>query len=151
VHFPNIQLPDSASDPAASMGWFMYRVKPKPNLPFGTVIHNEAAIYFDFNAPIVTNDATTSYNLTVGVKDAVLANEGIVVYPNPSAAVFNVEYPANRKRVEWSVCNLMGQELLHHAATGGAFSVDLGGEPAGFYMLKLNDGNRGYLRRVVKQ
>jgi hypothetical protein len=53
--FSDINLPDSNSNEPASHGNLMYRVKLKENLPLGTVIENTAHIFFDYNAPIVTN------------------------------------------------------------------------------------------------
>jgi uncharacterized repeat protein (TIGR01451 family) len=34
-HFPNIQLPDSTSNPEGSKGYVQYRIKPKANLALG--------------------------------------------------------------------------------------------------------------------
>lgn len=59
--FPNIMLPDSASNPQGSIGFVQFRMKPLPGLPFGHQIDNQVAIYFDFNEPIFTNIANTSY------------------------------------------------------------------------------------------
>jgi uncharacterized repeat protein (TIGR01451 family) len=59
--FPNIMLPDSASNPQGSIGFVQFRMKPLPGLPFGQQIDNQVAIYFDFNKPIFTNVAHTSY------------------------------------------------------------------------------------------
>ncbi|MFN4123862.1 MAG: T9SS type A sorting domain-containing protein [Flavobacteriales bacterium] len=59
--FPNIMLPDSASNPQGSIGFVQFRMKPLPGLSFGHQIDNQVAIYFDFNEPIFTNIANTSY------------------------------------------------------------------------------------------
>lgn len=53
--FYDIKLPDSSANEAASHGFIKYRVKQEKDLPIGKVIENSAAIYFDFNAPIITN------------------------------------------------------------------------------------------------
>lgn len=53
--FADINLPDSASDPVGSQGQIMFRMSLKENLALGTEISNRAAIYFDFNAPVITN------------------------------------------------------------------------------------------------
>jgi uncharacterized repeat protein (TIGR01451 family) len=58
--FPQINLVDSATNAFGSEGWFQFRVKAKSNLVPQTAINNTAYIYFDFNAPIVTNTATTN-------------------------------------------------------------------------------------------
>ncbi|MBL0310594.1 MAG: T9SS type A sorting domain-containing protein [Bacteroidetes bacterium] len=54
-NFPNIYLPDSIVNEPLSHGYVQYRVKPKSGLPSATHITNTAFIYFDFNAPEVTN------------------------------------------------------------------------------------------------
>jgi uncharacterized repeat protein (TIGR01451 family) len=53
--FPNINLPDSASNPEGSKGYVQFRIKIKPGLSTGFTISNKASIYFDYNPPVVTN------------------------------------------------------------------------------------------------
>jgi uncharacterized repeat protein (TIGR01451 family) len=149
VNYPNIMLPDSATDPVGSQGYFQFRMKPKPGLAGGVAIRNRASIYFDYNAPVVTNTALTAFTIGVGVDDVVNENP-VHVFPNPSTGRFQVEYPANWKHAEWTVSNLMGQTLRHDSATGGAFAVDLSTQPAGFYLLKLSDGKQEFVRHLVK-
>ncbi|SFD03758.1 conserved repeat domain-containing protein, partial [Flexibacter flexilis DSM 6793] len=55
----NIQLPDSNVNEKASHGFVSFRIKPQANLALGTNISNKAAIYFDYNAPVITNTAVT--------------------------------------------------------------------------------------------
>jgi len=58
--FENIYLPDSASDPAGSIGEVTFSISHDPSLPLGTEIKNKAAIYFDFNPPIITNEVVNT-------------------------------------------------------------------------------------------
>jgi uncharacterized repeat protein (TIGR01451 family) len=58
-NFPNINLPDSNVNEPASHGYVQYKVKLRDSLPIGTEIRNTASIYFDFNAPVQTNTATS--------------------------------------------------------------------------------------------
>jgi PKD repeat protein len=53
--FDNIQLPDSTTDFDNSEGFVKFGMRHKNTLPSGTQIRNRAAIYFDSNAPIITN------------------------------------------------------------------------------------------------
>lgn len=52
--FPNILLPDSTTNLEGSNGFVKFTISPR-NVPLGTVIENDAAIYFDFNPPVITN------------------------------------------------------------------------------------------------
>ncbi|MEO1260362.1 MAG: T9SS type A sorting domain-containing protein [Bacteroidota bacterium] len=60
--FPNIMLPDSNINEPASHGFIKFSVLPKENLQMGTIIENNADIFFDFNDPIRTN----TYRHTIG-------------------------------------------------------------------------------------
>ncbi len=55
--FDNINLVDSTTNEPLSHGFVNYRITPKTTVPLGTQIDNTASIYFDFNPPIVTNNA----------------------------------------------------------------------------------------------
>lgn len=57
--FQNIKLPHEAIDPDGSHGYVAFRIKPKSNLIIGDSLNNEAAIYFDFNLPVITNKVVT--------------------------------------------------------------------------------------------
>ena len=53
--FDNILLPDSHINEPKSHGFVKFRVAQQANLAKGSEILNNAAIYFDFNDPVVTN------------------------------------------------------------------------------------------------
>ena len=79
--FNNIDLPDSNTSEAASHGLVSFRIDPILPLTLGQVISNNAGIYFDFNPPVITNDAsvvvtdqkgcTLVLNATVGQPGAI--------------------------------------------------------------------------------
>jgi hypothetical protein len=53
--FKNINLVDSFRNKLTSQGFVKFRIRLKSGIPFNSLIENKAAIYFDFNAPIITN------------------------------------------------------------------------------------------------
>src|SRR5690606_7744005 len=67
--FDNIHLPDSISNEPASHSYVAYKIKPKSNVQVGDVISGDAAIYFDFNAPIITNMVHTQSVEPLSVTD----------------------------------------------------------------------------------
>ncbi|MGB0522008.1 MAG: DUF7619 domain-containing protein [Flammeovirgaceae bacterium] len=67
--FHDIDLPDSTRDEPNSHGFIKFSIAPLEGHPDGTIVHNEADIYFDFNEPIRTNDAWVNYYDTVLVTD----------------------------------------------------------------------------------
>ncbi|MBL0126483.1 MAG: T9SS type A sorting domain-containing protein [Flavobacteriales bacterium] len=79
--FANILLPDSNINEVASHGLVGFRIKPiQPLLP-GTLINNNADIFFDFNPPIRTNDAVLTAELGTAVSE--LVPEQVLMLPNP--------------------------------------------------------------------
>lgn len=60
AYFEHIKLPHAAVNYYGSHGFFTFRVKPKSMTPVFVAIKNRAAIYFDFNPPIVTNQVVTN-------------------------------------------------------------------------------------------
>ena len=58
--FRNIHLVDSLRNEPKSHGYLTYRIKLRPTVQIGDVIKNKAAIYFDYNLPVITNTETTT-------------------------------------------------------------------------------------------
>lgn len=84
--FDPIMLPDSNVNETDSHGFVTFSVAQQPDLPNGTVISNQAAIYFDFNAPVITNAAWHTIGepfVTVQVDDPLWAGVRVKVRPNP--------------------------------------------------------------------
>jgi uncharacterized repeat protein (TIGR01451 family) len=74
--FPNIMLPDSNANEPLSHGFITYQVHIKPNAAIGAVVNNTASIYFDYNAPVVTNTTTnTIYKPYAGSTTTSVANQ----------------------------------------------------------------------------
>jgi len=80
--FDNILLVDSVTKEPASHGFFSFTVDLKDNLPLGTVIENQAGIYFDFNPPIITNLVVNTISELLTTDDLIPAFES-TIYPNP--------------------------------------------------------------------
>ena len=55
--FEDIQLVDSTTNEPASHGFLNFKIHQKEGNPVGTIIANQAAIYFDFNEAVWTNIA----------------------------------------------------------------------------------------------
>ncbi|MFK8005241.1 MAG: T9SS type A sorting domain-containing protein [Saprospiraceae bacterium] len=58
--FENIYLVDSLTNEEESQGWVGFQIDLLPDQVIGTEISNQAAIFFDFNEPIITNDVVNT-------------------------------------------------------------------------------------------
>ena len=143
VRFNNIMLPDSTSDYEGSMGYFQYRLKPLPNLPNGTQIENTAYIYFDYNAPIVTNTTQNNFQMPVYSKELNAKENDFFIYPNPGKGLFLFRDGKIAQTIE--VFNVMGELVLKQENTG---QINLQSMPKGIYLARINGF---YLSRLVKE
>ena len=58
--FDDILLPDSTTNEPASHGFIFLRVNTLGDVTLGDTLRNSAAIYFDYNEPVITNTATNA-------------------------------------------------------------------------------------------
>ena len=133
VRFNNIMLPDSTSDYEGSMGYFQYRIKPLPNLPVGTQIENTAYIYFDYNAPIITNTTQNNFDITVAVAETMAGNEKFEVFPNPATNMITIRSKTHVQSVE--IFNTVGEKLMQ---INSGHQINIEALPAGLYLLRIN-------------
>jgi hypothetical protein len=111
-------LPDSNVNEPASHGFVEFSIQQKIDNPFGSLIENSAAIYFDNNAPIITN---TVFH-TVGQLPFVVKTDNtlpsaetiaLTVYPNPflQKATFELSDKTPRN-LDFTVFDAMGR-IVH--------------------------------------
>lgn len=153
--FENINLPDSMASPEMSRGFVGFSIKRKPGLPIGTVIRNRAAIYFDFNAPVITNWAESILTAPVGTAAARDKKPKLLLSPNPTTGVFSVELsdtPSPETLLR--VLSLTGQVVSETRIEPGSrrFMLDAGGLPAGLYVMQaISEGKIWAAEKFVKQ
>ena len=107
--FNNIMLPDSNVNEIESHGFITFKVRQAPNLPLGTTINNTAHIYFDFNAPIVTN--TTNHRIALPDTITWTGEQIISVTTCDSFLFGGVSY--DNSGLFWNVVNNGGLDSLH--------------------------------------
>ena len=142
--FEHIMLPDSNVNEAASHGFAKFLISQRPGNPLGTRIENSAAIYFDFNAPVITNTAfhTLGENFIRVVNDIDPepgpARIRVLAYPNP--------FMERATLVVEGLTAEAGTFLLYHSDgrlarrlpfRGEQFELDAAGLPGGSYFFQL--------------
>lgn len=149
--FQNILLPDSNTNVPLSQGHFTYRIKPIQNWPAGTVIQNGAAIYFDFNAPVITAPMLTTVVAPVGINSYSQKSSDINVYPNPGNGIFRIQSQQEVERVV--VFNLMGQNVASAEITGKEkiFDLDLRHLENGVYIANIFNNGKASVVKIIVQ
>lgn len=148
--FDAILLPDSTTNEPESHGYFNYTVKLKPNLPLGTVIENTAAIYFDFNEPIITNTTVNTIYEPLSVAeredDAFFA-----LYPNPTTGQFVLDFGHELNAASIAIYDRLGRQVdAYSVSNTSKTTIDLNG-PAGIYLVVVRAEGEVFTQRVVKE
>lgn len=151
--FDNILLPDSNTNEPLSHGLVNFRIKPILPLQLGQEITNAADIYFDFNEPIRTPDATVVVTDETGVQPLVKPAQ-LVVYPVPVKNNLTAVVPEGFKPVHAFAVGVDGRRLPLVLPPSSAGQVQFATQhlPAGAYVLTLRaqDGRR-LSARFVKE
>jgi len=140
--FENILLPDSNTNLAGSQGYISFDIKQKHTLPLQTLIENRAAIFFDFNAPVLTN--TTFHR--VGEKFIIVSawepNQSSVqvkAVPNPFVTETRLEVKGlpGYAVLQLQIFDLQGKLVREAADEGGVFYVKKGDLGTGVYLFNI--------------
>lgn len=141
--FENIHLPDSTTNEPASNGWIFYKIKPKSTLTIGDVIENTADIYFDFNAPVITNTYTTEIKRPT--IDPIPNLEG-KVFPNPTKRFANIKVNLKSRL---TVFNKYGIKVFKHKLKKGKNKLDFGCLQPGRYFLKIRSKDQIIYKKLI--
>jgi len=148
--FNNIMLPDSNSNEPASHGYIQYKIKRAPVYEPGTEIKNTAYIYFDFNAPVVTNTAINTIEYVTSISSQSNTNDSWNVYPNPSNGVLYIVNSSLLKETsQIQIINSIGQTVLEETINNNYKNFDLTKLNNGVYFVKIVSDKQSVIKRVV--
>lgn len=151
--YNNIQLVPKSVDDLASQGFVAFTLSQDGELPVGTIINNTAAIYFDFNPPIITNTVENEIvEKVTGITDLEVQN-ALSVYPNPSKGVYQVNLGNEMEATSIRVYDLMGSTILEITEINSAQAiVNLANSANGIYFLELttSEGTKA-VQKLVKE
>lgn len=144
--FPDIHLPDSTTNLLESQGYIKYRVQPKQDTPEGTMIENRADIFFDLNAPILTNTVlntlveelpvdTCALDLTIFVEP----DDPDMIYCPGDIVLFSA--PTGLDNYQWhlSFSNDPDAGMPIPGAEGSNIAVDVSQVGFGYFFLIAED------------
>ncbi len=145
--FNDILLPDSTTNEVASHGFVVFHVDQLPDLPNGTELNNNVGIYFDYNAPVITN--TTSHivddgiqNVTTPIISVLEEKRKFEVFPNPTSGEIQIVLDRMYQEVEIEITNVTGQLLLDSQFQNQQkMSLELDGSSGIYFIqIKTEDG-----------
>lgn len=148
--FDNINLPDSNQNEPQSHGYVNFKIKHKAGLTGGTVIKNTGYIYFDFNAPVITNTVNNTLYEPGGIPE--YNKVALHIFPNPAHDELNVMLGVtgiNSKPMQpnltLTLCDITGRIIkaipFYHASPTDVNKLSVKSISKGIYFLKVTDAN----------
>ncbi|MEM5564348.1 T9SS type A sorting domain-containing protein [Psychroserpens sp. AS72] len=143
--FENINLP---FDDVTNDGYVLYKIKTLESLVLGDTFTNLAEIYFDFNAPIITNTYTTE----IAEDDLSVLDFNLIetkVYPNPVNDILTIESDA---AIHQATCyDINGRIIINSSFNESLTQLDMSPLKSGIYFIKLESNSQIETIKVVKK
>jgi len=135
--FQNIDLP---FDDANNDGYVAFKIKTKPTLVVGNTFTNSASIFFDYNAPVVTDGFTTTIQ-ALATQDFDFTSH-FIVHPNPAQNSLTVTAKDQLAIQSIEIYNTVGQKVVVIPNAESVSTIDVSDLKTGTYFIKLNT-NKG--------
>lgn len=142
--FENIQLP---FDDANNDGYISFKIKTKSTLNMGDAFSNTANIYFDYNAPIITNTYTTTVRNVLAVSETKTGRDNVSIYPNPVQDILYIK--SGEEIIKAEIYDASGRILNSTGVKANAVNVaDLA---KGNYIIRLFTKDKTMIQKFIKK
>ncbi|MGK6343817.1 T9SS type A sorting domain-containing protein [Chryseobacterium sp. DT-3] len=142
--FENIQLP---FDDASNDGYISFKIKTKSTLAMGDAFSNTANIYFDYNAPVITNTYTTTVRNVLAVSETKTGKENVSIYPNPVQDILHIK--SGEEIIKAEIYDASGRILNTTGVKTN--SVNVAELAKGNYIIKLFTKNKTMIQKFIKK
>lgn len=152
--FNPIFLTDSTTNEEESHGFVKYKIKVNSNLEKGTLIENKAAIYFDYNSPIITNTAwnkiyDTTLVMRVPIKENLIKNN-LQIFPNPTTG--NITISTENEIIESiEIYNSIGSKVEDIIVKNKSknYNFNFQQNYKGLYFVKVKTKENIYFKKII--
>ena len=128
-------------------GDVLFKIKTLNSLNAGDMVTKNADIFFDYNAPINTGMANTTFQL-LNNGQFVLDNS-IIVSPNPTASNVTINSNSNIKSIQ--MYDVQGRLLETKLVDQVKTTINLSEKTNGIYFLKITSDTGSKVERIVKE
>jgi hypothetical protein len=128
-------------------GNILLKVRTKSTLEAGDTVTKKADIFFDYNFPVVTNEATTLFQ-DLGVDDH-LVDPSIVIYPNPTTDFVTVKAASTITSIQ--VYDIQGRLLMTRLSDASTEKVELSRYSSGIYYLNIATDKGIKTEKILKK
>jgi hypothetical protein len=128
--------------PGSGEGYVKFRIAQQPDVPCETQIFNRAAVYFNYGAPVVTNQTDHTIcdreTFIVATQEVHVAGATVKVFPNPfvSSTTFAVS-GVRATDYQLAIYDLQGRLLFNQTHTDSTFQLSGQHLPGGTHFYRL--------------
>jgi Secretion system C-terminal sorting domain len=139
--------PSLGSNEPASHGFVKFTIDRRANLGIGDSITNRAAIYFDFNAPIITEPCIPILDVSSGISESATNAPKLQLFPNSSTGAVTLSLSQYEQLQSVNVLDVTGR-VVH---SGNSAVLDLSELPSGIYTVVANTNRGTVASKLVRQ
>lgn len=145
--YKNINLPTAVSNPIGGHGNVLFKIRTLPTLHAGDAATNRANIYFDYNHPVQTNEARTTFSILKTEEFA--TDQSVSIYPNPVKNTVHIK--ANNSIKSLHLFDSLGRILQATTEHKNTASLDISDKPNGIYFIRITTENGSKVEKLVKE
>lgn len=142
--FENIQLPANGGQ-----GDILMKIKTLETLTINDEVDIQADIYFDFNFPIITNIANTSFETLSTPRFS--SEIYVSIYPNPAKDILTIE--ANSGIQNLNLYDIQGRLIQSMDSSENAHDIqlDVSKLSQGIYFVNIKTSLGEFTKKIIKQ
>lgn len=144
AYFNDINLVPSSVNEPLSHGYLLYEITPLNGLTEGTMIHNKAHIFFDYNDPVITNNTNHTITYTIGLENQI-PNNFLSIFPNPVKDVLNIR--ANQILGKIEITDILGKLVMVTEISNETTTLNTESLSSGIYTIRC----QGTTIKFIKQ
>jgi hypothetical protein len=142
VFFNTIQLESGGH------GNILLAIESKESLQQGDSVQSKADIYFDYNYPVITNDAVTLFDTSLSIDDNP-HSIALKYYPNPTQDYFNIS--SNEKIQKIDLYDISGRLIRTSVVNDFETTQEVMSLRSGTYILKIKTDKGEVIGRMIKK
>lgn len=127
-------------------GNILLKVKSKSDLTTGESVSNQADIFFDYNFPVATNNAETTFQL---LRTGDNPKVEMTLYPNPTDGIISINSKDTIRSIE--IYDIQGRILQTKIENQTNSSLDISSRKAGVYFVKITTDKGTRTEKIVKK
>jgi hypothetical protein len=128
-------------------GNVLFKIKTNNNLFNGDIVSKRADIFFDYNAPINTGMANTTFQLLNNMQFVI--DNSIEVSPNPTSSIISINGTSSIKSVQ--VYDVQGRLLETKLVDDAKATINISDKTNGIYFLKITTENGSKVEKIIKE